>query len=173
MSDGEPLKIRGFEVANLAEFVRSRVGEGWEDIFQDAGVSAKPRPTEWYPVEALSDIFSALGSDTKLYREFGRFTARKVGSGLRILRFVSNLPLYLVKNANVVWRYYFSRGKLEILESGDDFALVAFQDCNIPEPWVEEVAGWIESALDMGGSRNARAEVLSAKPDEAIIRASW
>lgn len=135
MNDVDPLKIKGFEVANLAEFVRSRVGEKWENIFQSAGVSTKPRPTEWYPVNDLLAIFNALGPDVILYREFGRFTVRKVGSGLRILSFVSNLPLYLMKNANVIWRYYFSRGRLEILESGDDFALVAFRDCNIPEPW--------------------------------------
>ncbi|MGB9590435.1 MAG: hypothetical protein ACP5QG_01390 [candidate division WOR-3 bacterium] len=159
------LMIRGFGITELAEFVRMRLGDKGKEIFVSAGVPVEPDKNKWYPVESLTPIMQAMGGKRQIYREFGRFTSRRIASTIKILSFVFNLPTYLIKNANIVWHYYFNQERWEIADSGKGFVVVDLLDSNMPGLWAEEVAGWIEGAFGLGGFERIEVTIIHESPE--------
>jgi len=165
--------IKGFGITELIEFVKSKKGDGWREVFERSGVPTDPNKNKWYPVESLTPIIDALGGQRAIYREFGRYTARRVAPTIKILSFVSNLPLYLIRNANLVWRYYFNQGKWEVPEHDERSLTANLLDSNMPGLWAEEVAGWIEGAFGLGGFERTRVEILHESPERITFKVSW
>ena len=167
------LMIKGFEITELAEFVRSRLGDRGKEVFAEAASLAEPDKNKRYPLESLTPIMDAFGGQGAIYKEFGKYTARMVATTIKILSLVSNLPVCLIRNANLVWGYYFSQRKWEVTERGKRALIANLLDANMPGFWAEKVAGWIEGSFSLGGFERTRVEILHESPERITFKVSW
>jgi hypothetical protein len=142
------LMIKGLEITELAEFVRSRLGDRGKEVFAEAVSLAEPDKNKRYPLESLTPIMDAFGGQRAIYKEFGKYTARMVATTIKILSLVSNLPVYLIRNANLL-------------------------DANMPGFWAEKVADWIEGSFSLGGFERTRVEILHESPERITFKVSW
>ena len=174
------MRIKGYDLNDLADFAREKLPDSWKGIFEDAGLPARAKANGWYPLEAFCQVLESLeqrlgtGSYGSVAIEYGRYSARKEAEGAHRLLFVFASPFFLLKRANAFWGFYHDFGTVIIIPETDNSARFCLVRCGeLPRIYPYDIIGWVEGALTLAGSENPKVEFLGVLEEGYCFRAQW
>ncbi|MBN1954021.1 MAG: hypothetical protein JW900_03120 [Anaerolineae bacterium] len=167
------IKVKGTAAYATPEFVRHHFPDRYDEWFamlspQCREIMEGALAYNWYPVyEALVEPTEKVAQlfydgDTKCAWEMGRFSAEYALTGIYKFFVKIGSPGFILSRASQIFSTYYDQGEMKIVERSGRNA-VAQMTQSESHPIMElRVGGWIERALEIGGSREVTVEISQA-----------
>jgi hypothetical protein len=127
-------------------------------------------PTGWYPIDWLRELHASAqrvtGKGAELSWQIGAASMRADFTGVYRIFLLVLSPEALVSKSARVFSTYYTRGKMEILESRPKLVQVAFSDCvGFDANLWADVMGSAQAGLELCGAKQVEHETLSGGRD--------
>ncbi len=123
----------------------------------------------WYDMSLIEEFISAadrlLGTgDLTIARKMGQYSAEfGIKTVYKIFMKVGS-PEFVIKKAPVIWKRYYSRGDLNLVEFEKGHVILRLTDMGqISKVTCVRVTGWMETTLRMSGAKDSVVEHISCK----------
>jgi uncharacterized protein (TIGR02265 family) len=170
------MEIKGLSVKSIPEFVKKNYPERYKEWINALPEESKKiftdfiKVNEWYPIVAgLTLPIRTVGKVfyendwKKAVWEMGRFSASEALTGIYKIYVRFGTPRHIIDRAGRVMSAYFSNSEIKVSESTKNrltFHIVRFDQ---PDEAIEyNIAGWIERALEISGSKNVKIEITKS-----------
>jgi hypothetical protein len=187
--DRDEVRVRGVVFYNLLNALRVRHGQRVAEDVLDAmdpfvARSIRERKVDastFYPSSEHRHMYRAAcevtGRGPEIAREFGRFTIEHNIPVLYRMCLHALTPDFAIQRAHSVYRRYFDRGAVRLLERAPRWAVVEVGDCpGFDECLWLDVLGGCEGALLTTGAREVEIGYIAGGTDSATtsrIAARW
>lgn len=184
------MEVKGTAVVTIEQFITAREGQlgvdEWFDALPQASkdiLRERILPSNWYPVQqALVDptlmackLF--FGGDPKGAWELGRYSAEQGLRGPYKVFLKIATPDVLVTKAIPIANSYYRPMDINLVKVGSNDFNVNMVGIDPPGPVIaSRIGGWVERALQLGGTESARVEVThygATADDITTIQARW
>lgn len=167
------MEIKGTAVVAIRDFVREKYPgkfKLWFDLLPEESkvIFASPVDfTKWYsleyaaatPTRAIAKIF--FNNDMKKGAwESGRYSAEVALKGIYKIFVRVSSPSYLIARASRVFSTYYKPCEMKTIKNdGNNLVLQISEMPNIEKVIEYRIAGWIEKALEISGSKDIKVEI--------------
>ena len=170
------MEIKGTAVIAIRDFVKDKYPGQYRKWYDSLPEESKEvftgviDSTKWYPVEAAAarptKAIAKLFYNNDVQKgawESGRYSAEKALKGIYKIFVKASSPSYLIARASRVFSTYYQPCELKSIKNdGNNLVLHIFGMSN-PEKVIEfRIAGWIEKALEISGSKDINVEITKS-----------
>jgi hypothetical protein len=184
------MEIKGTAVKSIPEFVQKHFPlryQEWLDATPENGrkvMGGLLFTNNWYPIQdslvvpmkSISKYFYN-GDDKKTARTMGRYSAEVALSGVYKFFIQFGSPKYIIERASRIFSTYFQPSEMVVLNVNKNGLTVHITKFPEPDEIIDEnIAGWMERALEISGCRQVKVEVtksLSRRQGVTEILITW
>ncbi len=170
------MEIKGTAVIAVRDFVRDRYPDKFKQWLNALPKESKTifsdviEATKWYPVDygaaIPTEIIARMFFNNDLIKgawESGRYSAEEALKGIyKIFVMVAN-PSYLIARASRVFSTYYRPCEMQTIKNEGNNLVLHISGMSNPQKAIEyRIAGWIEKALEISGSKDISVEITKS-----------
>lgn len=175
------MEVKGTAVESIPLFVKSKFGdEGHRDWLKSLSPKAREQfqsmiiTTKWYPMKEMLEEptlkICELFYNGKIEgaMEQGRFSAEYGLKGIYKVFVKLGSPEFIIGRATAIFVTYYQPSAMEVVNKGDKTQTLRITKFDEPSKVVEHrILGWMEKALEIGGSKSPSAKIVQSMTDGA------
>ncbi|MBN2348401.1 MAG: hypothetical protein JXJ22_06165 [Bacteroidales bacterium] len=176
------MEIKGSAVKSIPEFVKQNYPgqfDKWLSLLPESSkeIFEKPvLPSNWYslndaavvPTQALAEaLFDNNGKEGAW--QSGRYSAEAALTGVYKFFVRAASPHFIIGKASKIFSTYYRPCDMHVLNKLDNTVTLHITDFEEPNELIEfRIAGWMEKALEISGSKNVQVQITKSltKGDE-------
>jgi hypothetical protein len=184
------MEVKGTAVKSVPEFVQKHFPVRYQEWLNSMPDDSKKLmggllfSNNWYPLKesltvpmkAISKLFYS-GDDKKTARIMGQYSATIALSGVYRFFIQFGSPKFIIERGGRVFSTYFQPSEMVVINVQKNSLSVHITKFPEPETIIEQnIAGWMEKALEISGCRQVRAEVTKSMVNKAPyteIQINW
>lgn len=184
------MEVKGTAVKSIPEFIAKNFPtkkKEWLDAMPEGSkkiMSGLLFTNNWYPLmdglyypmKSISKVFYN-GDDVKTARVMGRYSADIALTGVYKFFIQFGSPKYIIERASRIFSTYFQPSEMVVLNASKNGLLLHLTKFPESAEIIEEnIAGWMERALEISGCRQVNVEItksLTKKHSVTEFTISW
>jgi len=164
----EDVKVKGTALFSTIDYIIKKYGNNNyealiskipQELYQEIRVGVIS--SQWYPLELLIALMRAAGElfgkqNFRLYHEMGQHSAEYGLKSIYKIFLKFGSPEFIIKKAPLVWKNYYNRGEMKIIDSSRN--RVTMRLYNFPTPdkiFCQRITGWAEKTAELSGGKNS------------------